>query len=170
MSLGAKFVAPDIEESGDGEGGYAKEMSDAYKAKQAEMTAEALKKTDIAITTALIPGRKAPILITAEHVKSMRPGSVIVDLAAEMGGNCELTTPGEVTVEHGVTIVAHLNTASRVAADASLLFAKNLWNFLSPHIDKDSGELKLDWEDETVTGTLLTRDGQVVHAQLKGEG
>lgn len=170
MSLGAKFVAPDIEESGDGEGGYAREMSDAYKAKQAEMTAEALKKTDIAITTALIPGRKAPILITAEHVKSMRPGSVIVDLAAEMGGNCELTTPGEVTVEHGVTIVAYLNTASRVAADASLLFAKNLWNFLSPHIDKDSGELKLDWEDETVTGTLLTRDGQVVHAQLKGEG
>ncbi|MDF1722264.1 MAG: Re/Si-specific NAD(P)(+) transhydrogenase subunit alpha [Minwuia sp.] len=170
MSLGAKFVAPDIEESGDGEGGYAREMSDAYKARQAEMTAKALEKTDIAITTALIPGRKAPILITADHVKSMRAGSVIVDLAAEMGGNCELSTPGEVTVEHGVTIVAHLNVASRVAADASQLFAKNLWNFLSPHFDKDSGELKIDWADETVTGTLLTRDGQVVHPQLKGEG
>lgn len=170
MSLGAKFVAPDIEESGDGSGGYAKEMSDAYKARQAEMIDEALKKTDIAITTALIPGRRAPILITADQVRAMKPGSVIVDLAVEQGGNCELARPGEVVVENGVTIVGHLNMPSRVPADASSLFAKNLWNFLSPHFDKATGAFAPDFADETVAGTLVTRDGAVVHPALTQGG
>ena len=169
-SLGGKFVAPDSDESGAGEGGYAKEMSDEYKAKQAEMIAEALKKTDIAITTALIPGRAAPVLITEEHVNSMKPGSVIVDLAVEQGGNCPLSRPGEVVDHNGVKIVGHYNWPSRVAADSSTLYAKNLLNFLSPHLDKETGTLNLDWEDETVTGTALTRDGEIVHPLLKSEG
>lgn len=169
-SLGGKFVAPDSDESGAGEGGYAKEMSDEYKAKQAEMIAEALKKTDIAITTALIPGRAAPVLITEDHVNSMKPGSVIVDLAVEQGGNCPLSKPGEVVDHNGVKIVGHYNWPSRVAADSSTLYAKNLLNFLSPHLDKETGTLNLDWDDETVTGTALTRDGQIVHPLLKSEG
>ncbi len=169
-SLGAKFVKPKIEESGEGGGGYAKEMSEEYQRLQAELVHETLKKQDIAICTALIPGRKAPTLISEDMVKDMKPGSVIVDLAVEQGGNCPLSRPGEVVDYNGVQIVGHYNVPSRVAVDASLLYAKNLLNFITPQIDKESKQLKLDWEDETVVGTVLTRDGKVVHPLLTGEG
>ena len=167
-SLGGKFVMVDSEETeqAETEGGYAKEMSDDYKRKQAELVAEALAKQDIAITTALIPGRPAPVLISEEVVKSMAPGSVIYDLAAENGGNCELTEPGRVVVKHGVTIIGHLNSASRLAGDASALYAKNLLNFVSPHFVEEGGMLTFNWEDETVSGTALTRDGRVIHPQF----
>ncbi len=168
-SLGGKFVWVDDEEARQAQtaGGYAKEMSDAYKAKQAALIAETIKKQDIVITTALIPGRPAPRLVTAEMVRSMKPGSVIVDLAAEAGGNCELTQPGQVAVVDGVTIVGHLNNPSRLAVDTSALYAKNLLNLLGLIIDKSSKELKVDWDDEIIKGIALTRDGQVVHPQLK---
>ena len=171
-SLGAEFVMVESEETKEAEtaGGYAKEMSDDYKRQQAELVANHLKKQDIVITTALIPGRPAPVLITEEMVKSMKPGSVIVDLAVEAGGNCPLSKPGEVVDVGGVKIVGHYNWPSRLAVDSSALFAKNLFNFITPHIDSETKTLKLDWEDETVTGTGLTRDGAVVHPQLTGEG
>lgn len=164
-SLGGKFVMVDSEETeqAETEGGYAKEMSDEYKRKQAELIAETMAKQDIAITTALIPGRPAPMLISEEVVKSMAPGSVIYDLAAETGGNCELTEPGRIVVKHDVTIIGHLNSASRLAGDASALYAKNLLNFVSPHFAEDGGTLTFDWDDETVSGTALTRGGKVVH-------
>lgn len=168
-SLGGKFVWVDDEESRQAQtaGGYAKEMSDAYKAKQAALIAETIKKQDIVITTALIPGRPAPRLVSAEMVRSMKPGSVIVDLAAEAGGNCELTQPGKVVDVDGVTIVGHLNNPSRLAVDTSALYAKNLLNLLGLMIDKSSKELKVDWEDEIIKGIALTRDGQIVNPQLK---
>jgi NAD(P) transhydrogenase subunit alpha len=168
-SLGAKFVMVVDEESKQAEtsGGYAKEMSEAYKVKQAALIAETIKKQDIVICTALIPGRRAPILVTEEMVKSMRPGSVVVDLAAEAGGNCALTKPGEVTVAHNVSIVGHLNTPGRVAVDASMLYSKNLLSFLTLLIDKEAKTLKIDWDDEIVRGTALTRDGKVVHPLLQ---
>ena len=172
-SLGATFVMVESEETAEAEteGGYAKEMSEDYQRKQAELVRETLRKQDIAICTALIPGRPAPRLISEDMVKEMKPGSVIVDLAAEAGGNCELTRPGEVVEAHGVRIVGHLNVPSRVAVDASALYAKNLLNFITPQIDADNGELAIDWEDETVSGTLVTRDGAIVHPALKeGEG
>ncbi|MFN3230596.1 MAG: Re/Si-specific NAD(P)(+) transhydrogenase subunit alpha [Alphaproteobacteria bacterium] len=169
-SLGGKFVMVEDEESAEAEtaAGYAKEMSDEYKAKQAQLIADTVAKQDIAITTALIPGRPAPILITEDMVKSMKPGSVIYDLAAETGGNCELTEPGEIVVKHDVTIIGHLNVPSRVPVDASNLFAKNMVNFLSPHVDEENGTVNFDWEDETVAGILLTRDGKIVHPQFGG--
>ncbi len=168
-SLGGKFVWVDDEESRQAQtaGGYAKEMSDAYKAKQAALIADTIKKQDIVITTALIPGRPAPRLVSAEMVRSMKPGSVIVDLAAEAGGNCELTQPGQVVDVDGVKIVGHLNNPSRLAVDTSALYAKNLLNLLGLMIDKTSKELKVDWEDEIIKGIALTRDGQVVNPQLK---
>jgi NAD(P) transhydrogenase subunit alpha len=168
-SLGAKFVMVVDEESKQAEtsGGYAKEMSEAYKVKQAALIAETIKKQDIVICTALIPGRRAPILVTEEMVKSMRPGSVVVDLAAEAGGNCALTKPGEVTVAHHVSIVGYLNTPGRVAVDASMLYSKNLLSFLTLLIDKEAKTLKIDWDDEIVRGTALTRDGKVVHPLLQ---
>ncbi len=167
-SLGANFVQVESEETKDAEtaGGYAKEMSEDYQRRQAELVAETLKKQDIAICTALIPGRAAPTLITAEMVRSMKPGSIIVDLAAEQGGNCELCQPGEVVEVDGVTIMGHLNVPGRLASDASNMYAKNLLNFLTPMIDKETSELKIDWEDEIIQGTGLTRDGQVVHPEL----
>jgi NAD(P) transhydrogenase subunit alpha len=170
-SLGAKFVMVDEEGMKDAEtsGGYAKEMSDDFKRKQAEVVAEHLKKQDIVITTALIPGKPAPRLISEEMVKSMKPGAVIVDLAAETGGNCELTEPGKVVTKHNVTIIGHLNVPGRVPRDASSLYSRNIFNFLSPHVDKESKTLKFDWDDETVKGTLLTRDGKVVNPMLTGE-
>jgi NAD(P) transhydrogenase subunit alpha len=169
-SLGGKFLMVEDDESKSAEtsAGYAKEMSDEYKAKQAQLIADTIAKQDIAITTALIPGRPAPKLITEDMVKSMKPGSVIYDLAAETGGNCELTEPGEVVVRHDVTIVGYFNVPSRVPVDASNLFAKNLLNFITPHV-KD-GALSFDWEDETVAGILLTRDGQIVHPQFSEGG
>ncbi|MGQ3027153.1 MAG: NAD(P)(+) transhydrogenase (Re/Si-specific) subunit alpha, partial [Ferrovibrionaceae bacterium] len=168
-SLGGKFVWVDDEESRQAQtaGGYAKEMSDAYKAKQAALIADTIQKRDIVITTALIPGRPAPRLVSAEMVRSMKPGSVIVDLAAEAGGNCELTQPGKVVDVDGVTIVGHLNNPSRLAVDTSALYAKNLLNLLGLMIDKTSKELKVDWDDEIIKGIALTRDGQIVNPQLK---
>jgi NAD(P) transhydrogenase subunit alpha len=169
-SLGATFVAVMDEEFKQAEtaGGYAKEMSDAYKQKQAALTAETIKKQDIVITTALIPGRKAPVLVSEEMVKTMKPGSVIVDLAVEQGGNCPLAEPGKVVVKHGVKIVGHLNLPSRLATDASSLYARNLLAFVSLMIDKESKGLKINWEDEIIKGTALTRDGKVVHPALAG--
>jgi NAD(P) transhydrogenase subunit alpha len=148
--------------------GYAKEMSKEYQAKQAELVAETIKKQDIVITTALIPGRKAPVLVTEEMVRSMKPGSVIVDLAAEQGGNCPLTKANEVCEKYGVTFVGYTNLPGRLATDASSLYARNLFNFICLFVDKKSGELKLDWEDEIIKGAGLTRDGAVVHPSLKG--
>ncbi len=167
-SLGGKFVMVESDETGETEGGYAKEMSDDYKAKQAALIAETLAKQDIAITTALIPGRPAPVLITREMVHSMKPGSVIIDLAVESGGNCELSQAGKVVLENGVKIVGHYNVPSRTAADASALYARNLLNFITPQMDAESKSLNVDWADEVITGTLLTRDGAIVHERLKG--
>jgi NAD(P) transhydrogenase subunit alpha len=147
--------------------GYAKEMSEAYKKKQAALIAETIKKQDIVITTALIPGRPAPVLVTEEMVRTMKPGSIIVDLAAEQGGNCPLTKPGETIEANGVKIIGTLNLAGSLAADASSLYARNLFNFLQPLIDKASGALKIDWNDEIVKGTCLTRDGEIVHPAVK---
>ncbi|PHZ86179.1 Re/Si-specific NAD(P)(+) transhydrogenase subunit alpha [Paremcibacter congregatus] len=166
-SLGGKFVMVESEETGETEGGYAKEMSDDYKAKQAELIATTLAKQDIAITTALIPGRTAPVLITREMVQSMKPGSIIVDLAAEAGGNCELTKAGEVVEENGVKIIGHHNVPSLVSTDASALFAKNLLNFITPLVDAGNKSLNIDWQDEIIVGTLLTKDGAIVHERLK---
>lgn len=170
-SLGGKFIMVDeaAMKSAETSGGYAKEMSDEYKKKAAEVVAEHVKKQDIVITTALIPGKPAPKLISEEMVKSMKPGSVIIDLAAETGGNCALTEPGKVVVKHGVRIVGHLNVPGRLPKDASALFARNVLNFLTPHVDKESKSLKFNWEDETVRDTVVCRDGQVVSPLLQGE-
>ncbi len=165
--LGAKFLAVEDEEFKQAQtaGGYAKEMSKDYQAKQAALTATHIAKQDIVITTALIPGRPAPQLISAEMVASMRPGSVIVDLAVERGGNCALSKPDEVVVtDNDVKIIGHLNVAGRLAATASQLYAKNLYNFLETMIDKPNKKLAINYEDELVKATLLTRDGAVVHS------
>ncbi|MGZ8322726.1 MAG: Re/Si-specific NAD(P)(+) transhydrogenase subunit alpha [Rhodoplanes sp.] len=164
-SLGAKFIAVMDDEFKQAEtaGGYAKEMSKEYQAKQAALVAEHIKKQDVVITTALIPGRSAPRLISAEMVHSMKPGSVIVDLAVERGGNCELAKPGEVVDAGGVKIVGYLNVPGRIAASASALYAKNLYTFLEVLIDKKTKQLNLNWDDEILKATALTRDGSVVH-------
>ncbi|HEV2573791.1 MAG TPA: Re/Si-specific NAD(P)(+) transhydrogenase subunit alpha [Beijerinckiaceae bacterium] len=169
-SLGAKFLAVEDEEFQQAQtaGGYAKEMSKEYQAKQAALTASHIAKQDIVITTALIPGRPAPKLITADMVRSMRPGSVIVDLAVERGGNCELAKPGEVYItDNGVKIVGHLNVPGRLAATASSLYAKNLFAFVETMIDKEKKTLAINWDDELVKATLLTRDGAVVHPNFQ---
>ena len=168
-SLGAKFLAVEDEEFKNAQtaGGYAKEMSKEYQAKQAALTAEHIKKQDIVITTALIPGRPAPKLISKEMVDSMRPGSVIVDLAVERGGNVDGARPGEVAIVNGVKIVGHLNVAGRLAASASALYAKNLLTFLETMIDKKDKKLAVNWDDEIIKGTLLTRDGAVVHPNFQ---
>lgn len=170
-SLGGKFVMVDEDLMKDAEtsGGYAKEMTEDFKKKQAQVIADHIKKQDIVITTALIPGKPAPVLVTEEMVKSMKTGSVIVDLAVEAGGNCPLSEPGKVVVKHGVKMVGHINVPGRLAKDASALFARNILNFLSPQVDKDNKTFKFDWEDDTVKGTLLTRDGKVVNPMLTGE-
>ncbi|MSO93630.1 MAG: Re/Si-specific NAD(P)(+) transhydrogenase subunit alpha [Rhodospirillales bacterium] len=169
-SLGAKFVEVDPEAAGAAQtaGGYAKEMGEDYGKKQAAVLADALKKQDIAICTALIPGKAAPRLITKEMVAAMKPGSVIVDLAVEAGGNCELSELDKVVVKHGVKIVGHGNVPSRLAQDASMLYARNLFNFVKLITDPKEKTLKIDWEDEIVNGALATRDGSVVHPRLKG--
>jgi H+-translocating NAD(P) transhydrogenase subunit alpha len=169
-SLGAKFIAVEDDEFRQAEtaAGYAKEMSKEYQAKQAALVAEHVKKQDIVITTALIPGRPAPRLISKEMVQSMRPGSVIVDLAVERGGNCELAKPGEVVETGGVKIVGHLNVAGRIAASASSLYAKNLTAFLEILVDKASKALAVKWDDEIVKATALTRDGAIVHPSFGG--
>src|SRR5476649_1967805 len=168
-SLGAKFLAVEDDEFKQAEtkAGYAKEMSKEYQAKQAALVAEHVKKQDIVITTALIPGRPAPRLVSKDMVLSMRPGSVIIDLAVERGGNCELAKPGEVVETNGVKIVGHLNVAGRIAASASSLYAKNLLTFLEILIDKKEKKLAVNWDDEIVKATALTRDGAVVHPNFQ---
>ncbi len=164
-SLGAKFVAVEDEEFKQAEtaGGYAKEMSDAYKAKQAALVASHIAKQDIVITTALIPGRPAPRLVAAEMLRSMRPGSVIVDLAVERGGNVELAKAGElVTTENGVKIVGYSHV-TRLAATSSALYERNLFAFVETMIDKANKALAVNWDDELVKATCLTRGGAIVH-------
>src|SRR5947207_15952564 len=164
-SLGAKFIAVEDEEFKQAEtaGGYAKEMSKEYQAKQAALVSEHIKKQDIVITTALIPGRPAPRLISSDMVACMRPGAVVVDLAVERGGNCELARAGAVVDVAGVKIVAHLNMPGRIAASASSLYARNLLAFLEILIDKKTRAFAVKWDDEIVKATALTRDGAVIH-------
>jgi NAD(P) transhydrogenase subunit alpha len=165
-SLGAKFVEVPVSEEekkqAETAGGYAREMSEDYKRRQAVLIDERAKAADVVITTALIPGRPAPVLIREETVRGMKPGAVIVDLAAEQGGNCPLTERDKVVVKHGVTLVGHTNLAGMVATDASALYARNLLNFLALLVDPKSGELKLDREDEIIAGSLVCIDGTVV--------
>ncbi|WP_342106640.1 Re/Si-specific NAD(P)(+) transhydrogenase subunit alpha [Methylobacterium sp. SI9] len=169
-SLGAKFVAVEDDEFKQAEtaGGYAKEMSAEYQKKQAELVKGHIAKQDIVITTALIPGRPAPKLVSEEMVSSMKPGSVLVDLAVERGGNVAGAKPGEVvTTERGVKIVGHTNVPGRLAATASSLYARNLYAFVETLIDKESKALAINWDDELVKATNLTRDGSVVHASFQ---
>jgi NAD(P) transhydrogenase subunit alpha len=169
-SLGASFVDVPSDEAASAEtkGGYAREMSDAYKARQAQVLADHVKKNDMVITTAQIPGKPAPVLITEEMVASMKPGSVIVDLASETGGNCALTRHGEVVeTPGGVRIVAFPNVPARVAVNAAQLYAKNLLTFVTLMVDKETKALKVDTADEIIAGTLLTRGGAVVHPNFK---
>ncbi|RWO24076.1 Re/Si-specific NAD(P)(+) transhydrogenase subunit alpha [Mesorhizobium sp.] len=171
-SLGAKFLAVEDEEfkAAETAGGYAKEMSREYQAKQAALTAEHIAKQDIVITTALIPGRPAPKLVSAAMVASMKPGSVIVDLAVERGGNVEGAVPGQVvTTANGVKIVGHINVPGRVAASASLLYARNLFAFVETLVDKTTKTLAINRDDELVKATMLTDGGQVVHPAFAGK-
>ncbi len=169
-SLGAKaiFVSAVKGIEGEGSGGYATEMSDEYKAAQAELVSSHITKQDIVITTALIPGRAAPRLISAAQIATMRAGSVIVDLAVEQGGNVEGSKPGEiVTTDNGVKIVGHRNVSSRLAADASALFARNLFNFVSAFHDKESKSIKWNFEDELLKAVVVTKDGAVTREELR---
>ncbi len=171
-SLGAKFLAVEDDEFKNAQtaGGYAKPMSAEYQAKQAVLTAEHIKKQDIVITTALIPGRPAPRLVTAAMVASMRPGSVLVDLAVERGGNVEGAKAGQIADINGVKIIGYLNVPGRIAASASALYARNLYTFVETLIDKTTKTLAVKWDDELVKATDLTRDGKVVHPAFSGEG
>ena len=164
-SLGGTFIAVEDEEFKQAEtaGGYAKEMSKEYQAKQQALVEETLLKQDIVITTALIPGRPAPKLISEKMIKSMKPGSVIVDLAVERGGNCAGAQAGKTVEKDGVKIVGHANVPSRLAASAASLYAKNLQNLLGLIIDSEKAALKIDWEDEIIKGITLTKDGKLVH-------
>jgi len=172
-SLGGKFLTIDeeMEKDAETEAGYAKQMPPEYFDKQKQVVSEHIKKQDIIITTALIPGRTAPVLVTKEMVASLRAGSVIVDLAVEAGGNVEGSCLGKVvTTKNGVLIIGHENMPARLPKDASQLFAKNLLNFLTPHVDKEAKTINFDWEDETVSGTCVCKDGKVVHPKLTGKG
>ena len=168
MSLGAKpiFVENVAGIEGEGSGGYATEMSDEYQKAQAELVSGHIAKQDLVITTALIPGRPAPRLISDAQLASMRPGSVVVDLAADAGGNVEGCLAGESVVKHGVTIIGATNLARSLAADSSALFARNLFNFLSAFWDKDQGRPVLHDDDEIVQGIRLTRGGKIVSERL----
>ena len=170
-SLGATFVTVDEEamKEAETEGGYAKEMSQDFQKRQAEFVAEHIKKQDIVITTALIPGRPAPKLVSEDMVTSMKPGAVVVDLAAEQGGNVALTRPGEAIETGGVTIIGFHNVPGRLAADASSLYARNIFNFISAFYDKDKKEFVVDWEDEIIKGVALTRDGAIIHPAFAEE-
>src|SRR5262245_33859261 len=171
-SLGAKFIAVEDEEFKEAQtaAGYAKPMSAAYQKKQAELVAAHVKAQDIVIATALIPGRPAPRLITAAMVESMKPGSVIVDLAAERGGNTDVTKPDEPVTHQGVMILGPTNLAGEVPVNASTLYAKNLLAFLETMIDKKEKVLKVNWDDEIIKGTLVAKDGQIVHPSLQQQG
>ncbi|HEY1097177.1 MAG TPA: Re/Si-specific NAD(P)(+) transhydrogenase subunit alpha [Alphaproteobacteria bacterium] len=169
-SLGASFVMVEDDELKQAEtsGGYAKEMSDAYKQKQAAFIADHIQKQDVVICTALIPGRPAPVLVTEEMVKSMKPGSVIVDMAVAQGGNYPNSVKDQVVEQHNVTIVGYSNLPSRVATDASQLYAKNLQNFLALITDARGPVMSVDWNDEIVRASALTHDGKLVHPQFGG--
>ncbi|HEY1509231.1 MAG TPA: Re/Si-specific NAD(P)(+) transhydrogenase subunit alpha [Solirubrobacteraceae bacterium] len=164
-SLGAKFLEFDLGGDLEGTGGYAKELTPEQQAKQQELMAEAIGKVDVVITTAAVPGRRAPILVTEKAVKLMKPGSVIVDLAAESGGNCELSEPGETVIRYDVKIMAPLNVPSTLAEHASQLYARNIQALLGLMIDE--GELKLDFEDEVIAGACITRGGEIVNEGAK---
>jgi NAD(P) transhydrogenase subunit alpha len=171
QSLGAKaiFVENVAGIEGEGAGGYATEMSDEYKAAQAELVSSHIAKQDIVITTALIPGRAAPRLVSDAQIASMKPGSVLVDLAVEQGGNVEGAIPGEVVVRHGVKIVGHRNVPSRLATDASALFARNLFNFFSAFWDKEAKAPVFPDDDEIVQGIRVTMGGKIVSERLLGQ-
>lgn len=164
-SLGAKFVFVEGMEDSSTAGGYAKELSDEDKKKQAELVANHIKGQDIVITTALIPGRPAPELVSKAMVETMASGSIIVDMAVERGGNCPLSKPGKVITHKGVTIMGHTNLPGRLSGNASSLYAKNLQNFIDLMISEE-GQLAINWEDEIITGCALTRDGKVIHPVL----
>ena len=167
-SLGAKFIMTDALKDASGSGGYARELTDDEKAAQAALTASHISKQDIVLTTALIPGRPAPKLVSAAMVESMQPGSIIVDLAAERGGNVELTKPGEVvTTANGVTIIGYRNWPARLATSASSLYARNLVAFLETMFDKKTKAFAVNWDDELVKATVLTKDGAIVHPNIK---
>ena len=168
-SLGAKFIAVEDEEFKQAEtaGGYAKEMSKQYQAKQAALTADHIKKQDVVITTALIPGRPAPRLVSRDMVKTMKPGSVLVDLAVERGGNIEGVRNDETVEIEGVKIVGFSNLAGRVAASASGLYARNLLSFIETMVDKANNKLAVNWDDELVKATALTKDGAVIHPNFQ---
>lgn len=166
QSLGAKFIEVPAEEAGENAGGYAKEMSEEYKKKQSQLIFDTIIKQDMVITTALIPGKPAPVLITEDMVKAMKPGSVIVDLAAASGGNCPLTEADKVVVKHGVKLIGYTNLPSFAASDATLLYAKNLYNFITTLLLDKQGAFAPNFEDELLLGTMLTRGGQVVHKNL----
>ena len=169
VSLGAKFVAVEDEEfkQAETQAGYAKPMSAEYQKKQAELVANHVRNQDVVVTTALIPGRPAPRLITAAMVESMKPGSVIIDLAAERGGNCELTKAGETVEVGGVRIVGPVNLAGEVPVNASSLYARNLFAFLELMIDKAEKAIKVNWDDEIIKGTLVAKEGRIVHPNLQ---
>jgi len=161
VSMGGEFVKVDYEEEGSGGGGYAKVMSEGFQKAQREMYARQAKEVDIIITTALIPGKPAPRLITADMVKSMKPGSVIVDMAAEQGGNCELTEPGQVVVKHGVTIIGYTDLASRLAKQSSTLYATNLFRLTEELCKTKDGEVHVDMEDDAIRGLTVVKEGNV---------
>ena len=161
-SLGATFLEFDLGGDLEGAGGYAKELTAEQQARQQELMAEAIGKVDVVITTALVPGRRAPILVTEDAVKRMKPGSVIVDLAGEAGGNCELSEPGQSVVRHDVKILAPLNVASTMAEHASQLYSRNIQSLLGLMISSE-GQLSLDFDDEVIAGACITRDGEIVH-------
>ncbi|MCB9994471.1 MAG: Re/Si-specific NAD(P)(+) transhydrogenase subunit alpha [Hyphomicrobiaceae bacterium] len=165
-SLGAKFIFVESLKDASGQGGYARELTKEEQAAQAELVANHITKQDIVITTALIPGRPAPKLISKAMVESMAPGSVIVDLAAERGGNCELTQPGKVISHNGVTIIGHTNVQGRIPASASALYARNLLTFVDTLVDKAEKKLAVNWDDELVKATVLTRDGKIVNERI----
>jgi H+-translocating NAD(P) transhydrogenase subunit alpha len=165
-SLGAKFLEFDLGADLEGSGGYAKELTPEQQARQQELMAEAIGKCDVVITTALVPGRRAPILVTEQAVKLMKPGSVIVDLAGEAGGNCELSEPGETVLRHDVKILAPLNVPSTMAEHASQLYARNIQALLGLMVSEE-GELALDFSDEVIAGACITRGGEIVHEGAK---
>ena len=169
-SLGARFVEVASDEDAEDAGGYAKEMDDDYKRRQSELITKRASKSDIIITTALIPNRPAPVLITKDMVKTMKPGSVIVDLAVEMGGNCPLSEMDQVVAKHGVTLVGVGNIPALMATDASGLYARNLLNFLTPMLDKENGGLDINMEDEVISSSLICRAGEFLKPELLSKG
>ena len=164
-SLGAKFLQLEIGEQAEAAGGYAKQLSEETQRRELAFIAQHVKDADVVITTAAIPGKRAPILITADAVRGMKPGAVIVDLAAETGGNCELSEPGETILRHGVKILAPLNVPSTLAEHASQLYARNIEALLGLMLDE--GQLRLDFEDEVIAGACITRGGEIVHEGAK---